>query len=120
MRFRLFRQARVALAMALFSAIAALPACHRATTQREKALRAELRKAIDEQAYGRAAELARQHLQLRPQDNGTWDKLLRAEFGLNDLAAVSQSLDDWRNTVLHPSLNLNEYAGDYAAAKKDD
>jgi tetratricopeptide (TPR) repeat protein len=106
--------------MALFSAIAALPACHRATTQREKALRAELRKAIDEQAYGRAAELARQHLQLRPQDNGTWDKLLRAEFGLNDLAAVSQSLDDWRSAVPQPSLNLDEYAGDYAAAKKDD
>ena len=106
--------------MALFSAIAALPACHRAATQQERALRAELRKAIEEQAYGRAAELARQHLQLRPQDNGTWDKLLRAEFGLNDLGAVSQSLDDWRNAVPQPSLNLDEYAGDYAAAKKDD
>ena len=83
-------------------------------------MRAELRKALDEQAYGRAVELARLHLKLRPHDNGTWDRLIRAQFGLRDLAAVSQTLDDWRNTVPEPSLKLDEYAGDYAAAKNDD
>jgi tetratricopeptide (TPR) repeat protein len=83
-------------------------------------LRADLRKAIDEQNYERAAELARSHLKLKPQDNGTWDRLVRAQFGLHDLSAVSQTLDDWRNTVPEPSLNLDEYAGDYAAAKNDD
>ena len=106
--------------MALLSGLVALPGCRRAASKQEKALRAELRKAIDDQAYGRAVEVARQHLRLRPQDNGTWDRLVRAQFGLNDLAAVSQTLDEWRNAVPNPSLNLDEYAGDYAAAKKDD
>ena len=120
MRFRLFRQARVAVVVAALGAALVLPACHRAASKEEKALRAELRKALDEQNYERAVELARRHLKLRPQDNGTWDRLIRAQFGLRDLAAVSQSLDDWRNAVAEPTLKLDEYAGDYAAAKKDD
>ncbi|HEX4630380.1 MAG TPA: hypothetical protein VH188_05400 [Chthoniobacterales bacterium] len=117
MPFRIWRQART-LAAGLI--ILALPACHRAGSKQEKTLRSELQKAIDEQAYDRAVELARRHLKLKPQDNGTWDRLVRAEFGLHDLPAISQSLDDWRNTVPEPSLNLDEYAGDYAAAKNDD
>jgi tetratricopeptide (TPR) repeat protein len=120
MRFHMFRQARVAASVAIVAALFALPACHRATSKEEKALRAELRKAIEEQNYTGAVELARRHLKLKPQDNGTWDRLVRAQFGLRDLPAVSQSLDDWRNTVAEPSLNLDEYAGDYAAAKSDD
>src|SRR3954471_1000426 len=117
MPFRIWRQART---IGLVLIILALPACHRAGSKEEKALRAELRKALEEQNYERAAELARRHLKLRPQDNGTWDRLVRAQFGLNDLAAVSQTLDDWRNAVAEPSLNLDEYGGDYAAAQKDD
>ncbi len=120
MRFQLFRQARVVANAAIVTALFALPACHRGASKEEKALRADLRKAIDEQNYERAAELARSHLKLKPQDNGTWDRLVRAQFGLHDLSAVSQTLDDWRNTVPEPSLNLDEYAGDYAAAKNDD
>jgi tetratricopeptide (TPR) repeat protein len=120
MRFRIRRQARASLAWLLLAVIPALPACHRASSNEEKALRAELRKALEEQSYARAVELARRHLKLRPQDNGTWDRLVRAEFGLGDLPAISQSLDDWRNAVPEPSLSFDEYVGDYAAAKKDD
>src|SRR6476469_5619627 len=120
MRFLLFSQARVIAGAALLSAIIALPGCHRAGSKEEKALRAQLRKALDEQNYERAVELARRHLKLKPQDNGTWDRLVRAQFGLHDLAGVSQTLDDWRNAVPEPTLSLDEYAGDYAAAKKDD
>lgn len=97
-----------------------LSACHGRKSNEETALRAELNKALAEQSYGRAVELARLHLKIKPQDNGTWDRLVRAQFGLNDLAGISQSLDEWRNAVPEPSLNLDEYAGDYAAAKKDD
>src|SRR2546423_5374142 len=120
MRFRFLRQARAVAALLMAAALLALPACHRAASKEEKALRGELRKALDEQNYERAVELARRHLKLRPHDNGTWERLVRAQFGLHDLAAVSQSLDDWRNAVPEPSLSLDEYAGDYAAAKKDD
>ena len=101
-------------------ALLVLPGCDRAAKKEEKALQSELRKAIDQQDYARAVELARRHLKLRPQDNGTWDRLIRAQFGLQDLAGVSQTLDDWRNTVSQPSLKLDEYAGDYAVAKNDD
>ena len=104
----------------MVAALLALPSCHRAASKEEKALRTELRKALEEQSYERAVELARRHLKLRPHDNGTWDRLVRAQFGLHDLAGVSQTLDDWRNAVPEPSLSLDEYAGDYAAAKKDD
>lgn len=120
MRFPLFRQARALAFGLMIAGVLALPACRRAGSKEEKALRAELRKALDEQSYERAVELARRHLKLKPQDNGTWDRLIRAQFGLHDFAGVSQSLDDWRNAVPEPSLKLDEYAGDYAAAKKDD
>src|SRR3954470_24796611 len=91
------RQARLIGLGLIAASFLFLPSCHRASLKEERRLRAELQKAIDEQAYGRAVELARIHLRLRPHDNGTWDRLVRAQFGLQDLAAVSQSLDDWRN-----------------------
>src|SRR5438270_1649181 len=117
MLFRFLRQAR---AIVMFGALFALTACPRTASKEEKALRAELRKALDEQNYERAADLARRHLKLKPQDNGSWDRLVRAQFGLNDLGAVQQTLSDWRRTVPKPSLNLEEYAGDLAAAQNDD
>ena len=120
MRFRFLRQARAVAMLLMAAALLALPACHRAASKEEKALRAELRKALEEQAYERAVDLARRHLKLKPHDNGTWDRLVRAQFGLHDLAGVKQTLDDWRRTVPKPSLNLDEYAGDLAAAQKDD
>jgi tetratricopeptide (TPR) repeat protein len=120
MRFRFLRQARAVAMLLMIVALLALPACHRAASKEEKALRAELRKAIDEQAYERAADLARRHLKLKPHDNGTWDRLVRAQFGMRDFAGVKQSLDEWRRTVPQPSPNLDEYAGDLAAAEKND
>jgi tetratricopeptide (TPR) repeat protein len=120
MRFLFLRQARAVAVWLIAPAILALPACHRAASKEEKALRTELSKALDEQRYERATDLARRHLKLKPQDNGTWDRLVRAQFGLNDLAGVKQTLEDWRRTVSKPSLNLAEYAGDLAAAQNDD
>lgn len=120
MRFRFLRQARVTTTIAFFTAILTLPACQRASSKEEKALRAELRKALDEQAYERAADLARRHLKLKPRDNGTWDRLVRAQFGLRDFAGVKQSLEEWRAAVPKPSLTLDEYTGDLAAAQNDD
>jgi tetratricopeptide (TPR) repeat protein len=102
------------------AAMVALPACHRPGSKEEKSLRAELGKALNEQSYDRAVELARRHLKLRPQDNGTWDRLVRAQFGLRDLGGVKQSLDDWRKTVRQPTSKLDEYTGDLAAEQKND
>jgi tetratricopeptide (TPR) repeat protein len=120
MPFRFLRQARAVAVLLMAAALLAVPACHRASAKEEKTLRAELRKALDEQAYERAADLARRHLKLKPQDNGTWDRLARAQFGMRDLAGVKQTLEEWRRTVPKPSLNLDEYTGDLAAADNND
>lgn len=119
MRFLFLRQARAVAILLIMPALLALPGCHRATSKEERALRAELQKALNDQAYDRAAELARQHLKLRPQDNGTWDRLFRAQLGKRDLAGAKQILEEWRRTVSMPSLKLEEYTGDLAVEQKE-
>jgi tetratricopeptide (TPR) repeat protein len=93
--------------------------CDRAASKKQKALRVELREALREHSYGQAAELARRILKLNPQDNGTWDRLVRAQFGLRDPAGVNQALEDWRRTVSKPSPKLDEYTGDFALEQHD-
>jgi tetratricopeptide (TPR) repeat protein len=114
MPFRFARQAHIPSVVFVIISLFAFSACNRGATREEKTLRAELHQALLEKAYGKAAELARRHLKLRPQDNGTWDRLVRAQFGLHDLAGVKQVLEDWRRSVSNPSLNLEEYTGDLA------
>jgi tetratricopeptide (TPR) repeat protein len=119
MPFRFLRQAHIAAAAFAIISLVGLPACNRAASREEKALRAELRQALHDQAYEKAVELARRHLKLRPQDNGTWDRLVRAQFALRDFAGVKQSLDEWRRAVPYPYLTVDEYAGDLAAEQKE-
>jgi tetratricopeptide (TPR) repeat protein len=119
MPFRFLRQARAITALLIVTALFGLPACQRAASREEKALRAELRQALHEHAYEKAVELARRHLKLKPQDNGTWDRLVQAQFGVRDFTGAKQSLDEWRRAVPKPSLNLEEYAGDLAALQKE-
>ena len=119
MPFRFLRQAHIAAVLCLIAALSGLTGCNRAASREEKALRAELRQALNDQAYDKAAELARRHLKLKPQDNGTWDRLVRAQFGMRDFAGAKQSLEEWRRAVPKPSLTLEEYTGDLAAQQKD-
>jgi len=93
--------------------------CDRAASKKQKALRVELREALHEHAYGNAAELARRILKMNPQDNGSWDRLVRAQFGLRDAAGVKQALYEWRRTVSKPSANLDEYTGVLAFEQHD-
>ena len=119
MPFRFLRQAHIAAAACLIVVLTGLTGCNRAASREEKALRAELQQALHDQAYEKAVELARRHLKLKPQDNGTWDRLVRAQFGMRDFAGVKQSLEEWRRAVSKPSLTLDQYAGDLAAGQKD-
>src|SRR5687768_14903465 len=119
MPFRFLRQAHIATAACLIVAFSGLTGCNRAASREEKALRAELQQALQDRAYEKAAELARRHLKLKPQDNGTWDRLVRAQFGMRDLAGVKQTLEEWRRAVPKPSLTLDQYAGDLAAEQKE-
>ncbi|MDP9005241.1 MAG: hypothetical protein M3N12_10695, partial [Verrucomicrobiota bacterium] len=96
----------------------ALTGCDR-TAKEQKALRAELRDTLNAHSYAKAAEVARRILKLNPQDNGTWDRLVQAEFGLRDPDAIKQALEDWRRGVTNPSTNLDEYTGDLALEQHD-
>src|SRR5437588_1859161 len=117
MPFQFLRQARVIASVVIFAAFS-LAACHR-TAKEEKALRADLRQALHEHSYDKAADLARRILKLQPKDNGTWDRLVQAEFGKRDLATVKQTLDEWKRAVKKPSPNLEEYRGDLAAEQRE-
>ncbi|MEY2493832.1 MAG: Tetratricopeptide repeat [Verrucomicrobiota bacterium] len=114
MPFRFLRQARAVVTVLIASALLTLTACNRAASKEEKALRAELREALRGRSYEKAAALAQRVLKMKPQDEGTRDRLVQAQFGLRDFAAVKQSLEEWRHVVKKPSPNLEEYAGDLA------
>jgi tetratricopeptide (TPR) repeat protein len=118
MPFRFPRQAHTTVVALVITSLFAFSGCNRAAKE-EKALRAELQKALHEHAYEKAAALARRHLKLKPQDNGTWDRLVRAQFGRRDPGGVKKALEDWRRTVSKPSLNLEEYTGDLASEQNE-
>src|SRR6267143_2098902 len=119
MPFRFLRQAHTAAVTLVLTSLFGFSGCNRTSPKEEKALRAELRQALHEHAYEKAAGLARRHLKLRPQDNGTWERLARTQFGLRDSAGVKQVLEDWRRTVKKPSLHLDEYTGDLASEQNE-
>ena len=114
------KQRTRALALLLCAAaIIALATCNRATSREQKALQAELRQALSEHSYDKAAELARRILKFKSQDNGIWDRLAQAQFGMRDFAGVKQTLEEWRRAVPHPSTNLEEYTGDLAVEENN-
>jgi tetratricopeptide (TPR) repeat protein len=117
----IFSNKRIPLSLLLIccTVVVTLSGCSHAASKEQKVRRAELREALQEHSYGKAAELARRILKLNPQDNGSWDRLVRAQFGLRDPAGVKQALDEWRRTVSKPSSNLDEYTGDLALEQHD-
>ena len=105
--------------LALVLTLSATAACNRGPSAEEKALRAELRKALRDRSYDRAVALAHQVVSSSPQDNGAWERLIRAQLGKGDVAEAKQSISEWRSTVAHPSPKLDEFAGDVAYKEHD-
>ena len=119
MPFRFLRQAHITVVTVAITSLFAFSGCNRPSSRERKALRAELNEALRQHSYGKATELARRLVKLNPQDNGTWDRLVQAQFGLGDPASTRQALEDWRRTVSKPSPKLEEYAGDFAVGQQD-
>jgi tetratricopeptide (TPR) repeat protein len=92
----------------------AVSGCERAASREQKALRLEVYEALNQKSYDKAAELARRLVRLNPEDDGSWDRLVRAQFGLRDLTGVKQTLEEWRRATKNPSPKLEEYTGDHA------
>jgi tetratricopeptide (TPR) repeat protein len=116
---RFLRQARGVTMLLMVLASLEMSACHRGASREKRALRIELRDALRTHEYGKAVELARRLLKLDSQDNGTWDRLVQAEFGLRDPAGIKQALEEWRRAVSKPSTNLDEYTGELALEQHD-
>ena len=114
MRFLLQGQARPLVALFGAVLLLLLAGCRRGAAKEEIALRAELRKALRNHSYEEAAALAHRAVELNPQENGNWDRLVQAEFGRRDFVKVRQTLDEWSRTIKNPSRNLIEYTGDLA------
>ena len=94
--------------------VLAVTGCDRTTSKQQKILRAEFGKAMRDLSYTKAADIAQQLLKLNRQDNGSWDRLVQAQFGLRDFDGVKQTLEDWRRTMPKASPKLDEYTGDLA------
>jgi tetratricopeptide (TPR) repeat protein len=119
MPFRFPRQAHTTAVALVITSLFAFSGCNRTASREQKTLRSELNKALREHSYGQAAELARRILKFNPQDNGTWDRLVRAQFGLRHPDGVKQALEDWRRTASKPPLKLEEYTGDLALEQNE-
>ena len=101
------------------AAIFVAVSCYLPLSKEEKARRAELGQAMREQAYEKAATLARQALESAPHDNGLWDRLVQAQFALGDLDGAKRVVATWRVAVEKPSPKMDEYGGDIAMAEHD-
>jgi tetratricopeptide (TPR) repeat protein len=119
MPFRFPRQAHTTAIALLIISLFFCSGCGLAASKEKKTLRAELSEALRQHSYGKAAELARRILKLNPQDNGSWDRFVQAQFGLRDFDGVNLALEEWRRTVTTPSPKLEEYTGDLALEQRD-
>jgi tetratricopeptide (TPR) repeat protein len=107
--------------LALFGICAlafSLGGCHRLSKE-QRALRTELSQALRRQNYPTALALARRAIDAAPHDEGNWDRLVQAYFGLRDFAGVKRALASWRVAVEKPSTKVDEYAGDLSLAEGD-
>lgn len=112
------RASRLLCPLLLVLLLAAATACSRSLTDEQKVTRAELRKALREKSYPRAAELAQRVIGARPRENGGWERLVRAQLGMNDLEGAEESLALWRKSVRKLSPKHDELSGDLAAKEQ--
>ncbi|MFN2507509.1 MAG: tetratricopeptide repeat protein [Chthoniobacterales bacterium] len=107
-------------ALAFLAVVAlGLSSCERGISPEQKAVRAELRQALRERSYEKAASLAQQVVGSAPHENGAWERLVRAQVGMRDLDAATQTLQEWRSIIPTPSWKWDELTGDVAIKKGD-
>ena len=104
---------------ALLLALSFTSGCNRPPSAEEKALRAEVRKALRDRAYDQAVPLAQQLVATAPGDDGAWARLVRAQLGAGDVAAAKQTLGEWRAKFDQPSRKWDALAGDIASRERD-
>src|SRR5439155_7286344 len=113
-----FFNRRFPLIALVIVALGAQTSCRREPAE-QKALRHQVGLALRRQNYEKAATLARQAIDLAPHNEGNWERLVQAYFGLADLAGVRRALASWRVAVEKPSPKVDNYAGDLALASGD-
>jgi tetratricopeptide (TPR) repeat protein len=58
-------------------------------------------------------------VQLAPKDDGAWDRLVRAQLGVDDVDGADASISRWRAAVRQPIPKIHELAGDVAQRRND-
>ena len=117
---RFFRQRfHPGLAVAVIASALLCNGCHRKKSPEERNLRHDLQQALAQHSYRDAELLARRVLQLAPNDDGIWARLVQAQCGAGNLPAAKETFAAWRSAVRHPSSKLDEYIGDVALAGND-
>src|SRR5205809_427648 len=109
----LLARIRLATLLAIYALLVfSVAGCDDLLARKQKKLHADTNKALREHSYDKALGLARELVKLNPQDNGAWDRLVQAQFGLQDYGAVKQTLQVWQHTAKKASPKLDEYIGD--------
>ena len=93
--------------------------CGRVIPEEEKAIRAELREALQRRDFARALPLAQRIVAVSPRENGSWERLVRAQLGSGDTAAAGETLRLWRRNVSKLSPKHHELFGDVALQEQN-
>jgi tetratricopeptide (TPR) repeat protein len=99
--------------------LAVLCGCKKSAPTEEKTLRTKLAYELRHHSYEQALPVARRLLEIAPQDNGVWKRLVQAQIALHDLDGAADTLGQWHKIVRSPTTRLEEYEGDLAREKQD-
>lgn len=119
MSLPLARAARVLCFQFAAVVIALSVGCSRGISDEQKAVRAELRHALEEHDYVRAVELAARVVGASPQENTGWEQLAEAQLALGDIENAKETLATWRLNVRQPSAKFDEFTGDIAEREQN-
>ncbi len=95
------------------------PACQPHESQETRELSREVRAALRERSFVKAAELAQRWIGSSPQNHHAWESLIRAQIGAGDFGNAQRTLEEWKSAARKPLKNWDELAGDLASNKGD-
>src|SRR5690349_6335126 len=84
-----------------------------------KSLPRQLTREMHNHSFVSAAPLARRLIQIAPQDNVSWKRLVESLIRLHDIDGATQALTAWRSTVRMPIPRMDECEGDIAREARD-
>jgi tetratricopeptide (TPR) repeat protein len=110
---------RFILSLCLGATLVANTGCRDRRSRQEKEARHKLQRALRNNSYAEAEQLALRVLQFDPENNGAWDRLVQAQCKRRHFGAAKRTLAAWAKAVSNPPPKLDEYRGVVARAEGD-